>query len=307
MVGLANYLEAYKADTTFRVQTPQTVDPQNTNPNAPWVVTRIEGVGASSFAVARSFLQGHDMLHQGVFVQEFDKDAVLNQLHACKEQLVICEQTATRLAGRIDEILSRIQTTGIGRDNYGRALNPFPSVQDLLADTTVFLIHAKRSVTELTTLVATALNIQVRGANFRVLGERLLAHLGAGANLAQYVQEQEPTVKYLVDLRNLQEHPNDVRTIVNDFHVLPDGSISPPVMHLSDQDPQPLHEHLRAASSYLVRLTEAVFIHAIMARLADTFPFYVEEIEESAINPRCPIKYRLSINLSALPFVREGG
>src|SRR5450759_4775172 len=44
MVGLANYLEAYKADTTFRVQTPQTVDPHNTNPNAPWVVTRIEGV-----------------------------------------------------------------------------------------------------------------------------------------------------------------------------------------------------------------------------------------------------------------------
>jgi hypothetical protein len=307
MIGLTHFLEAYKTDTTFRVQTPQTVDPQNTNPNAPWVVTRIDGVGASSLAVARGFLQGHEMLQQGVFIQGFNKDGVLNQLHACKEQLVICEQTANRLAGRIGEIINRIQAEGIGRDNHGRALNPFPQVQDLVADTTVFLIHAKRAVTEVTSLVAAAMDIQVQGANFRVLGDRLMAQLGADANLTKYVQAQEPMVKYLVDLRNQQEHPGAVRTIVNDFQVLPNGSISPPVLHLSDQEPQALHEQLRAAAGYVVRLTEAVFIHAIMARLACTFPFNVEEIAENAVNPQCPIKYRLSIDLSALHFAHEDG
>jgi hypothetical protein len=309
MVGLKNFLEVYKTDMTFRIQTPQTVDPQNTNPNAPWVVTRIDGVGASSFAVARGFLQGHNMLQQDAFVHELDKDTTLNQLHACKEQLVICEQTATRVAGRIEEIISRIQTSGISRDNHGRALNPFPQVQDLVADTTVFLIHAKRTITEVTALVAATIGIQVQGANFLTLGKRLLAQFGADATLAKYIQEQEPTVKYLVDLRNLQEHPkvHAIHTIVNDFHVLPDGSISPPVLYLSNQEPQSLHEHLRAAAGYLVRLTEAVFIHAIMSRLAGTFPFYVEEIEESAVNAQCPIKYRLSIDLSALPFAHEGG
>ena len=307
MVGLTNFLESYKSDATFRIQTPQTVDPKNTNPNAPWVVTRIDGVGASSFAVARVFLQGHEMLQQGIFVKELDKDAVLNQLHSCKEQLVICEQTAAKVVGRIEEIIARIQTAGIDRDNHGRALNPFPQVQDLVADTTVFLIHAKRAITEATLLVAAVLGIQVQGANFRVLGERLLTQLGADANLTKYVQEQEPTVKYLVDLRNLQEHPNTVRTIVADFHVLPDGSISPPALHLSDQEPQMLHENLRAAAGYLVKLTEAVFIQAVMGRLAGTFPFFLQEIEEHAIDAQCPIKYRLAIDLSALPFSREGG
>lgn len=286
MIGLANFLEAYKTDATFRIQTPQTIDPHNTNPDAPWVVTRIDGLGASSFAVARGFLQGYDMLQQGVFRKGFDKDAVLNQLHACKEQLVICEQIAGRLAGRIDEVIHQIQGAGIGRDNHGRALNPFPTVQDLVADTTVFLIHAKRSISELTALVAVALGVQVQGANFRVLAERLVTHLGADANLVKYINEQEPTVKYLVDLRNYQEHPAAIRTVVNDFHVLANGSVSPPVLHLSNQDAQALHEHVRAAAGYLVRLTEAVFIHSIMSRIADAFPVYIEEIGSDAINPR---------------------
>jgi hypothetical protein len=305
MIGLANFLESYKSDTTFRVQTPQSIDPQNTNPNAPWVVTRIDGIGASSFAVARVFLQGHEMLQQGIFVEEFDKSAVLNQLHACKEQLVICETTAAKVVKRVEEILTRIQTSGIGRDNHGRALNPFPQVQDLVADTTVFLIHAKRAVTEATALVAAVLGVPVQGANFRILGERLHAHLGAEANLTNYVQEQEPTVKYLVDLRNLQEHPNAVRTVVNDFQVLPDGSISPPVLHLSDQEPQALHESLRAAAGYLVKLTEAVFIQAIMERLTETFPFFIQEIEEHAINAQCPIKFKLCIDIARLPLSGE--
>lgn len=307
MVGLANFLEAYKADTTFRIQTPETVDPGNTNPSAPWVVSRIDGIGASSPAVARVLLQGHEMLKSGVFVAGFNNDAVLNQLHSCKEQIVICEQIASRVVSRVESLIEQIQTTGINRDNRGRALNPFPQTPELLADTTAFLINTKRAVVEATSLVASVTGLSVQGPNFRVLGERLTASLGQDTELTKYVLAQEPTVKYLVDLRNLQEHPNAVHTVVRDFHVLPDGTISAPVLHFSDRPSESLHETLRFCTTYLVHLTEALFIHSVMPRLVGSFPFTIEETQDNELLPECPIKYRLSIDFSALRVApREG-
>lgn len=297
MIGLPNFLEAYKIDATFRIQTPQTIDPTNSNPKAPWVVKRIDGIGSSSLAVARIFLQGDRMLHEGVFVAGLDKNRVLQQLHSCKEQLVICEQVAARLQGRINAILERIRVEGISRDNGGHALNPFPQVTDLVSDTTSFLIHAKRAIGEATTLVGAILALDVHGPNFEILGDRLTTHIGAPEHLTQYVIAQEPTVKYVVDLRNFQEHPGGTTTIIEDFHVLPDGSVSPPVLHLVNEEAQPLAGRLAEVSTYLVHLTESLFIHSIMRRLSDKFPFALQEIEAADIDPKCPLKYRLAIDL----------
>lgn len=308
MVSLTDFLEAYKSDTTFRIQTPETIDPENTNPHAPWVVSRIDGVGASSLAVARVLLQGNEMLNSGVFVDGFDKNNVLKQLHNCKEQLVICEQTASRISGRVESILEQIQSSGINRDNHGRALNPFPQTQELIADTTTFLITAKRVIAEATALIANTRGIEVQGPNFTILQQRLITLLGQDDPLTAYITAQEPTVKYLVELRNFQEHGNTIRsTVVRDFHVVPDGSISPPVLHLSDQPPQPLHEILRSSAIYLVQLTEAVFVYSLMAKLIDTIPFSIMEIPNSEILMECPIKFRLSIDPSALSLGRQNG
>jgi hypothetical protein len=300
MIGLESFLEAYKSDTTFRIQTPEGIDPKNTNPNAPFVVTRIDGVGSSNLAVARILLQGNEILKQGVFVSQFDKVATLNQLYACKEQLVICEQIAERIGGKTEEIVELIQKQEIGRDKTGRAINPLPQVKDLFVDTAAFLIHSKRTLSEITALISITMGLEVQGSSFTELGRKLEASLGSTDSLTRYVREQEETVTYLVDLRNFQEHPKKRQTIIKDFHVLSDGTISPPLIYLSDEEPQILHEQLRAASGYLMRLTEAVFINVVLARLVNNFPFYIEEIEADAIKAECPIKYRLSIDFSRL-------
>ncbi len=300
MVSLEGFLEVFKCDTTFRIQTPDTVDPDETNPTAPWVVTRIDGIGASSLAVARVLIQGHEILKAGIFTKGFDKGVIVNRLHACKEQLVICEQVSQQLSRSINEISTKIATCGIERDNRGRALNPFPKVASLVADTTVFLVHAKRSLAAATAMLASMLDLQLHGSNFHILAERLTAGMAACAPIVDYVKSQAETVKYLVDLRNHQEHPGDIRTIIEDFKVLPDGSIAPPMLYLSGENPMLLCEQLDATASYLVHVTEAIFLHAVMARLSDAFPFFLEEIEPARIKAECPIKYRLSVNLAAL-------
>ncbi len=126
MCSCGSFLEIYKQDKTFRVQTPESIDPDETNPNAPWVASPVADVGSSNLTVARVLLQAREMLDAAMFDEELDKEAVILHLHSCKEMLLACERLATRLAGRIDEIIKQITEQGISRDNHGRGLNPFP-------------------------------------------------------------------------------------------------------------------------------------------------------------------------------------
>lgn len=48
MCSCGKFLEIYKQDMTFRVQTPESIDPHETNPNAPWVASPVANVGSSN-------------------------------------------------------------------------------------------------------------------------------------------------------------------------------------------------------------------------------------------------------------------
>ena len=125
------FLELYKADKTFRLKTPETIDPEETNPDAPWVVSPVSNVGSSNPIIARVLLQGHEILRAALFEGNINKELITKQLHKCKEALLACESLAKRVGEHIDDINQEINENDIGRDNHGRALNPFPQVPDL--------------------------------------------------------------------------------------------------------------------------------------------------------------------------------
>ncbi len=62
MCSCDEFLEIYKEDVTFRIRTPESIDPKRTNPNAPFVAAVADTVGSSSPAVARVLLQGRDIV-----------------------------------------------------------------------------------------------------------------------------------------------------------------------------------------------------------------------------------------------------
>ncbi|MCL9682574.1 type II toxin-antitoxin system RelE/ParE family toxin [Legionella maioricensis] len=67
----------YKVDKTYRVQSPESIDPEQTNPNAMWVITPISDVGSQSPIVSRILLQGSEILKAAWFEKEIDKDEVI--------------------------------------------------------------------------------------------------------------------------------------------------------------------------------------------------------------------------------------
>lgn len=77
MCSCAEFLEVYKEDVTFRVRTPESIDPDRPNPNARMVAALPDDVGSSSPAVARILLQGCEILEATLFDRPVDNAAVV--------------------------------------------------------------------------------------------------------------------------------------------------------------------------------------------------------------------------------------
>jgi hypothetical protein len=212
----------------------------------------------------------------------------------------VCEKVARRLASSVDRIIEEIKTSGVKRDSGGRALNPFPQVLDLDSDSTAFLINAKRAIQVICRLPSIILSLPNRDNNFDHLVKTLATAVGPEAQITQFVQDNAESVRYLIELRNWQEHPKEKRTVVNNFTVVPDDSISVPMWHVSGNAPRPIREDMLAATEFLVRIAEAMLIHLVMNAVDKRFPFIIVEIDPAQSNPALPMKYRLSIDVSKL-------
>src|SRR3989304_10576983 len=103
MCPCGEFLEIYKVDKTFRVKTPEAIDPEKMNPNAPWVASPVDDVGSSNPIVARVLLQGHEILNSAPFEGEVNKDAVTTHLHDCKESLVAFGEKGKKGGAQIDK------------------------------------------------------------------------------------------------------------------------------------------------------------------------------------------------------------
>lgn len=305
MCACSSFVEIYKQDKTFHIQPPEVIDPDETNPNAPWVTSPVSDVGSSNPIVARVLLQGQEILKTASFDDYVDKEAVNTRLHGCKESLLVCEKIALRIAANIDSIIAKVTESGISRDHQGRGLNPFPQVADLDSDCGTFLVQANRAIRLICELPQNFFSLERVDSNFDFLSKRLSAVVGEESPLTIFVKKNADGVRYLIDLRNFHEHPKQIRTIIENFRVLPDGQIQSPMWYLSGDklsEPHPIREEMAAAVDFLRDMAEAMLIHLVMQRVSCKLPFVIEVIQDDKLDPILPIKYRLSLDISRLSF-----
>lgn len=298
MCPCGEFLEIYKEDVTFRLHTPETIDPDRTNPNAPVAAMVADTVGSAHPVVARVLLQGRDLIESGAFTSPVDKDAVVIRLHEIKEHLVVCSKAAEILCSRLDEINAKVQTDGVRVGGGGCMLPSVPQVPDLESVVTQFLIAAKRSVKAMCSLPSFFIFLDGSDNNFDHLGARLARHLGEDAPLSVFVRENAGAPRYLIELRNGQEHPKaGSRLQVENIRVLPDGSLRAPAWFQTGGDPRPIRVEMASAVDVLTEIAEWLFLHLISHALDPKWPFVIQELQGNEIDPKKPIRYRLGVNL----------
>jgi hypothetical protein len=293
MCSCDGFLEVYMQDVTYRIQTPETIDPDRTNPDARFVAAVADNVGSSNPIVARVLLQGQEILNGAVFDRPIDKQVVVRELHAIKEALLACHKVAERVVSHVARVVDDGEKQGLPGDERG-SLNPFPQVLDLDADATTFLIHARRAIRRISQLPSGFFSIP-GDSDFDHLLNRL-AKVASARPMMKFVRDNAPGIHYLSELRNCQEHPKKGRhTMIDNFKVLPNGSVAVPMWYVSGETPRPIAAEMRQAIEFLIMMAEAMLIHLVMACVTRNFPFIIQAIEP--VDPTNPMKYRISVDI----------
>jgi hypothetical protein len=308
MCPCREFLEVYKSDATFRLQTPESIDPGRTNPKAPYAWMMASEVGTANKIVSRVLLQGRDIISSTILSKKIDTEAVVLVLHSAKESLLACEKASCHVAAAVDMAEAGLKELGIPRDKGGKFVSPVPQVANLESEATNFLIHAKRTVQNICDLVPHFVEVERRDNNFDKLHKRLTKQVGEDALLTQCVAHYAEAIRYLISLRNFQEHAKETkRTHVDNFRVLPNGSIVEPMWYVTGEDPAPIRAEMRQAIDVLISAAEMVLIHLVLSTVDPRLPFIVVETPENEVRAEMPIKYRLTLDTTRMRFVGPTG
>ena len=290
MISTGDLLEVYKVDRTFRVTTPETIDPERTNPNAQLTVSTVQNVGTSNEIVTRVLLQGDQMLglHMG---DQNAKVAIRKQLHQCKESLLRCEVIAKNVRSSISAVQEKVEA--IPLDKNSRVLNPFPHVGSLETDCSNFLIEANRTIKAISGLPALFISLDRVDKNFDHLSDRLAKKIGPNEDLTKFVKSAADDIREVIDLRNFLEHPGARKTIIKNFHLTPDGTLTAPTWHLSDKPSSPIAEEMLEIIAGLVRVVEELLLHLVIYSGRERLLFHVQRIPDERIDRDFPIRYKL--------------
>jgi hypothetical protein len=281
------------------MQTPDTVDPLRTNPNALWINAKIDDVGSASPAVSRTFIMASHVLKVADFEPPIDSASVLVQMHRIKSALVLCERVAAQYASAIKAELDAFKETGYRLDPGGRAFERFPVLKDLDHHATSFLINAKRAIQEVCALVCLFWTFDKDHSKFHQLAKDVEKQLGSDNQFVKFVNGYVDRVSRVVELRNFQEHGTTAKRLhVENFRLMPSNQIRAPGWYLDGENPRDISSDMTAISSFLIDLAEGVFVGCVDQQLSRRFPLCFESIKIP--DPIVPVRFRLTIDSSKL-------
>lgn len=297
MLPLDDFMEVYAAHATYRVRSPDNLDPERSVSNMPWSTSTAARVGASNPIVARIVIQSVEAL--GTWrPRNGDPRVIKRHLHACKEEALVCEAAYNRLKTRYDAIVADVTEAGLKMQHNVIECPSIPSLRDEAA---AFLTSAKRALQLIGEVfnqfyVPDGRTPMVANANFEFAITRLENSVPVNREFIDYLREVVPTAKRFVDLRNGLEHPTaDKSTVVEDFRLIPIGII-PPSWHRSVLAKEAyVIDDMQDFLSFVVEFCESVFFFGLIDNLPANLPFRldVQAVPEDEIDRECPVAYRL--------------
>lgn len=293
----SSFAEVYKIDKTFHVQTPEILDPHITDPNMGCVVKDKDNVGCSNKIVARLMVQSQELIKN--LPLSINHDTVLDKLYQCKELLLICERISLDIVSEVNAINKQIADNSLAV--YNRVINHFPQVENLEDKVSRFLANSKKYIQTLTEIFNILYGENVDGPHFHKIKKILLKQYDKSNRLYKYVEETEPYIESILELRNRIEHPKKGEEfIINNFILLPNKLIQPPEWYINGQEPCPIKEQMVQIVNDLLRFAEEFTLLCILEKIDEKIPYSVVEIPEKNRQVECPIRFNIQIDIARL-------
>ena len=248
----SNFEEVYKVDKTFHIQSPEVLDSEVTDPNMGWVVKDKDNVGCSNKIIARLMVQSTEFIK--FLPQSINRELITQKLYECKELLLICERMSLEMASEVNVINTRINANDLSVER-NQIYNPFPQIIDLEDRVSTFLANTKRYAQTLTEFFNIIFQENVDNARFDKMRDILKKLLGEKSYLFKFIDENEPSIKDIVNHRNRMEHPKKGEEfIISNYALLPNKIIQPPVWYINGQEPVQIVDAMRSNCKLSIRV-----------------------------------------------------
>lgn len=291
MCVVGNVIEMYKVDRTFQIVPPEVSDPTESNPNMPFIATVVSNEGSGNDINSRVFIQAHESYKNFIQQDEIFND-IIKALHNAKIYLLDALKIKKKIDSDINIQFSKLPI----KSNNAYTFVPF--VFDLEKDISIFLMNAKLSIQNIVLLFNAFFNANISGPRFdKVI--TYLKNIGkCNTDLYEIANEIEPNISYIVGMRNAQEHPGEnQKLVINNIVILPNEKMQKPTIQYNNEGPFDIITELNEIFAFLVDSFEVFTLHCLMEYLSPKYKCKIISVPQEYVDPKCPIKYRVTINL----------
>lgn len=295
MIDFGEFMEVYTEQSTYKLMTPDSIDPKREHQNVPWVYTKISDFGASNPLVANTVIMTDEFLRQLYSNEDINRIQIISKARDIKSVLLNYLLSLQSLIDNSNaEIKKFIENESVMN---GKAHAYFPQLKGLDGYATDFLISAKRCIQEVSVMVNFFLPLKRKHGRIDKLLQEVKANNTEATTLINVLKEYLPMCEHIYSFRNAQEHAatTDTPLIVNNFSFENGNELNAPKWGLQGQGLKYVYEEANEILSFLISFFEEVFLSCV-SLVFPAFPKYEIVFNENPVKEN-PVRYRLHLSL----------
>ncbi len=290
----------FKENSTYKLLTADSTDPQKTQPDTGHTYEKISIFGSTSLYVARIFLQFKSIIDQ-VFPEDSIKPKLLERVWSLNEQLLLCAQFELNIREQLDGVMRKCNAI-IEQNKSSLSIPPLAKVKNLENDAKSFLLAGKQFLIDCFKLISlfTDLPLGARDeAHFDKHIKWLEQNRPALNKLSSLLGNDLSWIRRLSECRNAIEHPGPGQSLtIENTKLHPGNKFSLPTWSYDltnkidvHESSISIHQELNIYLNNMLYLLEDILLLCISERLPNNGMFSIYQHAEADIKPSCPIKY----------------
>lgn len=262
-----------------------------------FVIKKVSDYGVDNPIVARTMIQAKEVV-QFLRLDKEKRDRVLGIYMKCiQPRLLRCMEIANALEKEIDKIKAELGVAAASAQTVHSA-TILPQVTKLDEYVESYLYNAKSALRDLALIFEPIFGKKFSGSRYDEIKKWAEEIHGKGSPLAEFLAEDQPWIKRIVDMRNAVEHPESKTGPLNvsNFEVFEDRDskrrvFREPVWFMNGERPSSIVSDMKTMLHNLLGFSENILVVAyVQSNPGSAIQF--AEIPESDRDPKCPVRLR---------------
>lgn len=293
-----------KENSIYRIMTAETIDPEGKHLDTKHSYEKVFSIGSSSPYVARVIIQFEEIIKFLSFSKQ-EHDKFLSFLWQANGYLLSAFLIDSFIVKKTNELIPECDR--IIEENKSKSSIPaFPQIPDLEGSVRTYLNNAKLFLIECFRLLSVFYEMPFDGrksAHFNKHLEWVNEHLGPEHNIVKMISNDLDWIRLISECRNAIEHPEEGQEVkIRNLTLLSGNKFSGPSWSYDltkklniKYNFVDLINDLSTFSHNMLHFFEDFLLLCVKDKLIERTILDLGEIPEQKIDPKCPIRYKVTL------------